>query len=191
MRTIKTMLAGLLLAAAVPAVAAPVTYNLDPTHTQVLVTWNHMGFSRPSANFGIDKGVLVYDAKAPQRSSVEVTLPLSLMDTFVPDLDKHLSGKDFCDAESYPKATFKSTKVTSLGKNKLKVTGNLTIKNITKPVVLDVTLNGTGVHPMVKKSAIGFNAVTTIKRSDFGVGAFAPAVSDKVDLRITAEGTTP
>ena len=179
----------LAVAAASPAIAAPVTYNLDPTHTMVLASWNHMGFSNPSANFSIDKGTLVYDAAKPSNSRVDVTMPLNLMTSFVKDLDTHLWGKDFFQSDVYPTATFKSTKVQAISKNKLKVTGNLTIKNITKPVTLDVTLNGTGEHPMLKKKAIGFDATTTIKRSDFGVGAFAPAVSDKVKLRITTEAT--
>ena len=188
MRNYKTLIAtALLVAAPGAAIAAPVTYDLDPTHTMVLASWNHMGFSNPTANFAIEKGTLVYDAKKPSKSKVDVTLPVTKINSFVPDLDKHLLSKDFFEAELFPAATFKSTKVQSLGKNKLKVTGNLTIKNITKPVVLDVKLNGTGMHPMLKKQAIGFDATTTIKRSDFGVGGFAPAVSDKVTLRITTE----
>ena len=75
------------------------------------------------------------------------------------------------------------------GTNKLTVTGDLTIKDVTKPVTLDVTLNGAGEHPMLKKQAIGFSATATIKRSDFGVGAYAPNVGDEVQLRITTEGT--
>lgn len=165
------------------------TYTLDPTHTDVLVEWTHFGFSKPSAHFGISEGKLVYDADDASKSSVEVTIPVTAIDTFVPKLDEHLKGADFFDAGKFPTATFKSTKVEAAGTNKLTVTGDLTVKGITKPVTLDVTLNGAGEHPMAKKQAIGFSATGTLKRTDFGVGAYAPNVSDDVQLRITTEGT--
>lgn len=165
------------------------TYTLDPTHTDVLVEWTHFGFSKPSAHFGITEGKLVYDADDASKSSVEVTIPVTAIDTFVPKLDEHLKGADFFDAGKFPTATFKSTSVAAAGTNKLTVTGDLTVKGITKPVTLDVTLNGAGEHPMAKKQAIGFSATGTIKRTDFGVGAYAPNVSDDVQLRITTEGT--
>ncbi|KAF1712012.1 polyisoprenoid-binding protein [Pseudoxanthomonas kalamensis DSM 18571] len=171
--------------------AASGTYVLDPTHTDVLVQWSHFGFSHPSAHFGNVEGTLVYNAEDPAQSSVEVTLPLSGLDSFVPKLDEHLKGADFFDAATYPVATFKSTAVESAGVNALKVTGDLTIKDQTHPVVLDVTLNGAGQHPMLGAPAIGFSATGQLKRTDFGVGAYAPNVSDEVELRITTEGTIP
>ena len=185
-------------AVAAPAEAATVaeaitavsgTYQLDPTHTDVLAQWTHFGFSQPSAHFGISDGTLVYDAADVTKSSVQVTMPITGIDSFVDKLDEHLASGDFFDAGKFPNATFKSTSVAAAGTNKLTVTGDLTIKDITKPVTLDVTLNGAGEHPMLKKQAIGFSATATIKRSDFGVGAYAPNVSDDVQLRITTEGT--
>jgi len=118
---------------------------------------------------------------------VQVTLPLSGLNSFTAKFDEHLRSADFFDAAKFPTATFKSTKVEAAGTNKFTVTGDLTIKDQTKPVVLDVTLNGAGDHPMMKVPAIGFDATTTVKRSDFGVGAYAPAVSDEVKIRITTE----
>jgi polyisoprenoid-binding protein YceI len=163
------------------------TYKLDPTHTDVLVQWSHMGFSNPSAHFGNADGTLVYDAADVGKSSVEVTLPLSGLNSFTAKFDEHLRSADFFDAAKFPNATFKSTLVEAAGTNKLKVTGDLTIKDITKPVVLDVTINNFGLQPMAKRAAAGFDAVATIKRSDFGVGAYAPNVSDEVQLRLTTE----
>ena len=183
--------AALLAFAAAPAFAAPVTYKLDPTHTNVLAQWSHFGFSNPSANFGDVDGTLVYDAADVAKSSVEVSLPLSGLDSFVPKLDEHLRGSDFFDAAKFPAITFKSRKVEDLGNGKLKITGDLTIKGITKSVVLDATLNKAGEHPMKKVAAIGFDATATIKRSDFGLGLFAPMVGDEVTLRITTEATAP
>lgn len=190
MRAMKMLALGGLLAtaaAAFPAQAAPVTYTLDPTHTMVLFSWNHFGFSNPTANLGVGEGTLVFDAADPARSSVQVSLPLANLDTHVSALDEHLKKADFFDAAKYPVVTFKSTGVEALGGNRFKVTGDLTVHGVTRPVVLDATLNKAGEHPMRKVPAIGFDATTTIKRSDFGVGAYAPAVSDEVSIRITTE----
>jgi polyisoprenoid-binding protein YceI len=180
-----------LLGAAVSAQAAPVTYKLDPGHTMVLFSWNHFGYSNPTADFGLGEGTLVFDEQQPASSSVEVTLPLAQLDTHVPALDKHLKEADFFNADKYPTVTFKSTQVQPLGGNKFKVTGNLTVHGVTKPVVLDATLNKIGPHPMSKAQSIGFDATTSIKRSDFGVGAYVPNVSDEIAIRITTEGSVP
>ncbi|MEJ7745627.1 MAG: YceI family protein [Luteimonas sp.] len=184
-------LAAALALTTLSVLAAPATYKLDPNHTIVLVSWNHFGFSKPTANFGQADGTIIYDASNVGKSSVQVTLPLAGLNAFVPDFDQHLRSADFFDAAKYPNITFKSTKVESMGKNKLKVTGNLTVKDQTKPVVLDVTLNKAAEQPMAKRAAIGFDATTTLKRSDFGVGKFAPNVSDEVTLRITTEALVP
>ena len=185
----KTLLVAALFAFAGSAFAAPVTYKLDPKHTNVLATWNHFGFSNPSLNFGQADGTLVYDAVNVSNSSVQVTLPFTGVSALADQFYDHLAGDKWFDAAKYPNATFKSTKVEAAGEGKLKVTGDLTIKDITKPVVLDVHLNKVGEHPMAKVPAIGFDATATVKRSDFGVGAYAPMVSDEVTLRITTEAT--
>lgn len=186
--------------AAAPAAVAPEaaaiqiasgTYRLDPTHTDVLAQWSHFGYSNPTAHFGKADGTLVYDAADVGKSTVQVTLPLSGLNSFTAKFDEHLRSADFFDAAKFPVATFKSTKVEAAGPNKLTVTGDLTIKDITKPVTLDVTVNGGGEHPMAKVPSAGFDATTTIKRSDFGVGAYAPNVSDEVKIRITTEASQP
>jgi polyisoprenoid-binding protein YceI len=175
---------------AASATAAPVTYEMDPDHTQVLASWSHFGFSNPVANFGEANGAIVYDAENVSASSVEVTLPLSGLNAFVPDFNDHLRSADFFEAEKYPQATFKSTKVESAGKDKLKVTGDLTIKDVTRSVDLDVNLNKAGMGRN-DQPRIGFDASTTIKRSDFGLGKYVPNVSDEVTLRITTEAGVP
>ncbi|WP_369977217.1 YceI family protein [Xanthomonas bundabergensis] len=174
-------------AAATAIKGATGTYKLDPSHTDVLVQWNHLGFSNPTAHFGDVDGTLVYNAENVAKSSVQVTLPLSGLNSFTAKFDEHLKSADFFDAAKFPTATFKSTKVSAAGTNKLSVAGDLTIKGVTKPVVLAVTLNGAGPHPMRKVPALGFDASTTIKRSDFGLGAYVPNVSDEVKIRITTE----
>ncbi len=179
--------------AAVPAAAEikPVsgTYVLDSDHTGVLAQWTHFGLSQPSAHFRIGKGTLVWNADDVTQSSVEVTLPIASIDTFVPALDEHLKKADFFDAGKYPNATFRSTSVAASGPNQFTVTGDLTIQDKTHPVTLNVTLNGAGKHAMSGLESVGFSATAQIKRSDYGVDAFTPNVSDEVDLRLTGEGS--
>src|SRR5690606_28954609 len=122
------------------------------------------GFSQPSAHFDMSEGTLVYDAADVSKLSVQVTIPITELDAFVDKLDEHLESGDFFDAGKFPSATFKSTSVASAGSNRLTVTGDLTIKDNTRPVTLDVTLNGAGEHAMLKQQAIGFSATATIKR---------------------------
>jgi polyisoprenoid-binding protein YceI len=191
MRTFRYVLLAGLLGAALSAQAAPVTYKLDPGHTMVLFSWNHFGYSNPTADLGIAEGTLVYDADHPAQSSVEVSMPLSLLDTHVPALDKHLKEADFFNADKYSTITFKSTRVQPVDAKHFKVTGNLTVHGVTRPVTLDATLNRVGPHPMSKAQSIGFDATGTLKRSDFGVGAYVPMVSDEIQLRITTEGSVP
>jgi polyisoprenoid-binding protein YceI len=191
MRALKYLALAGLLGVAISAQAAPVTYKLDPGHTMVLFSWNHFGYSNPTADFGLGEGTVVFDEQNPAKSSVDVTLPLASLDTHVPALDKHLKEADFFDADKYPTVTFKSTKVQPLGGHKFNVTGDLTVHGVTKTVVLAATLNKVGPHPMTKAQSIGFDATASIKRSDFGVGAYVPKGSDEISIRITTEGSVP
>lgn len=173
--------------AATAAQAEPMTYTIDPTHTDVIAQWNHFGFSNPTAHFGQVEGTITYDADNIAASSVQVTIPLSGLNSYSADFDAHLRNEDFFQADTWPQATFKSTSVAAAGDGKLTVTGDLTIKDITREVVLDVTVNKVGPHPMSNQPTAGFDATAQIKRSDFGLGLFAPHVSDEVSLRITTE----
>ncbi|MFC5576712.1 YceI family protein [Lysobacter niabensis] len=184
-----TLAAALLLAG--NAFAAPVSYKIDANHTDVIAGWNHFGFSHPTARFGQVDGVIVYDAANVGQSSVKVTIPLSGVNSGVAKLDEHLRSSDFFDAEQFPTITFNSTRTEAVGDNKLRVAGDLTVHGVTKPVVLDATLNKAGEHPNGKRAAIGFDASTTIKRSDFGVGLYVPNVSDEITIRITTEAMVP
>jgi polyisoprenoid-binding protein YceI len=186
----RTLLAAALSLFAATAFAAPVTYQLDSDHTNVIATWSHFGFSNPSASFGQATGTLVYDDADVGKSSVEVTLPLSGLTGFAADFDEHLNSADFFESSKYPDAKFKSTKVEAAGEGKLKVTGDLTIRDQTKPVVLDVTPNKSGAG-RDGQPRVGFDAFATISREAFGVGKFAPGVSDEVKLRITTEAGVP
>ena len=187
----RTLLAAALAAAATTAFADPVSYDLDPAHTNVVASWNHLGFSNPILHFGDADGTLVYDAADVGASSVTVTLPVAGLQGFTDAFNQHLLSAELFDAALYPEITFTSTAVEAAGEGKLEITGDLTIKGITRTVVLDATLNGAGPHPMAGREAIGFDATTTVKRSEFGLGYAVPAVSDEVVLRITTEGLVP
>ncbi|GAB6196905.1 YceI family protein [Lysobacter xanthus] len=184
-------LAAALAAVSTVAFAAPVSYAIDANHTSVTASWSHFGLSHPVATFNQVEGTIVYDAQNVGASSVKVTLPLAGLESGVAAFDEHLRGEGFFDAAKYPSVTFASTKVEAVGGKKLRVTGDLTIKGVTKPAVLDVTLNGAGPHPMSKREAIGFDATAVVKRSDFGVDKYAPNVSDEVQIRITTEASVP
>ncbi|HET7570341.1 MAG TPA: YceI family protein [Gammaproteobacteria bacterium] len=182
------LLAGLLAAVAVPAFAATETFALDPNHTQVHVNWNHFGFSNPGATFDISKGTLIWDEKDPTRSSVKVTIPVASVDTQVPALDARFKS-EFFEVNKYPTITFRSTSVNRIGlSNRYRVRGKLTVHGVTRPVTLHATLNKIGEQPMLHAPAIGFDATATIKRSEFGLSAYIPVVSDLVRIHITAEG---
>lgn len=191
MRAFRPLLLAGLLGTALAAQAAPVTYQLDPNHTMVLFSWNHFGYSNPTADIGIASGTVVFDEQSPAKSSVEVSMPLSKLDTHVAALDEHLKQADFLDAAKYPVWTFKSTSVVPEGEHHFKVIGDLTVHGVTKPVTLEATLNRVGPHPMSKAQSIGFDATATLKRSDFGVTMYVPMVSDEIKVRITTEGSVP
>lgn len=184
-------LAAALSAASFATLAEPVTYTMDPNHTDVIASWSHFGFSNPIAHFGQVDGTITYDPDNVGASSVQVTIPLAGLDSHVEAFDEHLRSDDFFDAANHPEITFSSTGVEAVGEDRLKVAGDLTLRGITKPVVLDVTINRIGTQPMSGQPAAGFDATTTIKRSDFDMGMYAPNVSDEVEIRITTEATVP
>ena len=142
--------AALIVAAlfAAGAQAAPSPYALDPHHTQITFGWTHFGFSHMSGRFDKVDGTFLFDPAAPAKSKVEVSIPITSISTGVADLDDDLRSDGFFDAGKFPTATFKSTSVKSTGKDKLAVSGDLSIHGVTKPVTLDVTINKIGMHPV-------------------------------------------
>jgi polyisoprenoid-binding protein YceI len=177
----------LALALASGAALAAEKYTFEPTHSQVNFTYMHLGLSQQTQQLRTVGGTLMLDAEDLTKSSVDVTIDMNSIDTGVAKFDEHLKSADFFDTAQFPTATFKSTAVEKAGDNKLKVAGDLTLHGVTRPVVLDVTVNKLGEHPMAKKPAAGFNATTTVKRSDFGLGGYVPAVGDEVAISIASE----
>jgi len=168
-----------------PARVKAGTYSVDSDHTQVVFKVNHLGFNSYYGIFAGAKGSLTIDPAKPTASVIAIQIPINAVLTTNGELNTHLKSPDFFDAAKFPTATFKSTSVTVDG-TKARIAGNLTLKGVTKPVVLDAWFTGAGVGPMNKADELGFEATTTIKRSDFGVSYGVPLVSDDVPLHITA-----
>ena len=164
------------------------TYQVDPGHTQIAFAYDHMGFSN---NFGLisqPTGTLTLDPKKPAAAKVSIDVPIANLRTGISALDEHLMKSDFFDAAKFPKATFVSTSVKPDGATSAEITGNLTIKGVTKPVTLDADFYGAGKAPAMAggKENVGFVATTTVKRSDFNMGYGVPMVGDAIELKIVA-----
>ena len=185
------MILRLALAASLVLAAAPLyatTYTIEPDYTQAVFRWSHLGFSNPAAQLSQGQGTLEFDPANPTRAAVNVTIALSSLNTGVPALDEHLRSEDFFEVAKFPTASFRSTKVEQgAGKDRLKVTGELNLHGITRPVTLDVTVLKIGANPRTQLPTVGFEATTTLKRSDFGLGAFVPQVSDEIRLQLSSQ----
>jgi polyisoprenoid-binding protein YceI len=183
----KRLAFAILASTVLSAAASAETYTMDPRHTQVLFTYSHLGFADITGRFDDVQGSISYDPADPGAASVEVTVPIATVSSGVAEMDAHFLRDDLFDASQFPTATFKSTAVESAGNDKLRVTGDLTIHGVTRPTTFDVAINKIGEHPMRKVPAAGFTATATIKRSDFGVDKYVPAIPDEVRLSISTE----
>lgn len=183
-----TLSAAIALAAAVatPVMAAPATYVLDGAHSFPRFSYSHFGYSTQLSRFDKTTGKVVFDKDA-KTGSVDIVIDTKSVDTGYPLFNEHIQGEDFLDTAKYPTATFKSTKVVFEGDKPVSVEGNLTLKGVTKPVTLTVTSFQAMPHPMMKKDAIGANAFTVVKRSEFNAGKYAPYVGDDVRIDIAVE----
>ena len=179
-------LIALAAAFAAPAFAAPETYTVDGTHTFPRFEYNHLGFSNQLQRFNKTTGTVVFD-RAAKTGSVDIAIDAKSVDTGYALFNQHIQGEDYFDTGKYPTITYKSTAVKFDGDKPVAVEGNLTIKGVTKPVTLTLTSFQTMPHPMLKKPALGANAVAKVKRTDFNMGKNAPYVSDEVTLTIGVE----
>lgn len=170
-----------------PADVRAGTYVTDPGHTKITWSLTHFGFSTYVGQFSKVAATLKLDPKAPQSADLQVTIDTASVGTLNPALDTHLKAPDFLDVAKFPQATFKSTAVKVTGERTADVTGDLTLHGVTKPVTLQVTFIQGGQNPLDKKYSLGFQARTVIKRSEFGVKAYSPAVGEEVTLQIDTE----
>ncbi len=172
---------------AAPALAAPEKYVLDSGHSQIVFSYDHLGYSTGYGMFSGFAGEISLDAADPAASSVTVSFPVKSMLTGWQARFEHLMSPDFFGAADDEMVTFTSTAIEVTGEKTAKITGDLTLNGVTKPVVLDAVMNQIGDHPMEGKPWAGFSATTTLLRSDFGLGMFAPFVSDNVTVQMSVE----
>ncbi len=172
---------------ALPAHAAPEAYVLDSSHSQIVFSYDHLGYSTGYGMFSGFSGEIAFDAEDPAASSVRVSMPTRSMLTGWEARFQHLMSGDFFGADEDDMITFTSTGIEVTGETTARITGELTMNDVTKEVVLDATLNQASEHPMEGKPWAGFDATTTLLRSDFGLGMFAPFVSDEVAVVISLE----
>lgn len=183
----KPLLALALATFASPAFAAD-AFKFDASHTYIGFAIDHLGFAKTLGEFLRFDGTLKLDREDLTRSSIEVTIDTASIDTDQPDFDEHLRSADFFHVAEHPTMTFRSTAVEDLGEGRLKVTGDLSLLGTTRPVVLDTRLNRVAMHPFRPSIEVaGFSATTTIDRTAFGMGKYAPAVGTQVEIRIEAE----
>ncbi|WP_019953858.1 YceI family protein [Yoonia vestfoldensis] len=183
----KNVLATAAFAALLAAPAIAENYVLDASHSQIVFNYDHLGFSTTYGMFSGFEGEIVFDQEDPAASSVNVSFPVRTMLTGWEGRFEHFMSADFFDAADDEMVTFTSTSIEVTGETTALITGDLTLNGVTKAVVLDTTLNQAGTHPMENKPWAGFDATTTLLRSDFNVGAFAPFVSDEVQVMISIE----
>lgn len=183
MKTTLTALAALLLSA---SVCAADTYTLDPTHTYPNFEINHLGLSTQRGHFNKTTGKITLDLEA-KKASVNATIDATSLDTGLAARDKHLKGPDFFNVEKFPTATFKSDSFSFDGNAPASADGTLTLLGVTKPVKLTIANFKCIAHPMNKKPVCAADVSTTIKRSEWGMSAYVPAVADEVLIKISVE----
>jgi polyisoprenoid-binding protein YceI len=168
------------------------TWNIDPSHSAIGFSVRHMVVSKTRGRFTSFRGQIAFDPDRPQDSSVQVTIDPASIDTADAQRDGHLKSADFFDVEKYPNATFKSTKVEDLGGDKYRITGDLTVHGVTKPVSFDAVFEGAGKDPWGGERA-GFNAALSIDRREFGLQwnkaleTGGVLVGEKVELTLEVE----
>ncbi|WP_293898112.1 YceI family protein [Phenylobacterium sp.] len=170
-----------------PADVKAGSFAADPGHTKVTWSINHFGFSTYVGQFNGVAATLKLDPKALANTSLEATIQTASVGTFNPALDNHLKSPDFLDVAKFPTATFKATSVKTTGERTADITGDLTLHGVTKPVVIQATFNRGGANPADKTYRLGFAGKTVIKRTEFGIKSYAPALGDEVTLEIEAE----
>lgn len=185
----RTLIAAVLAAtAATSAFAAPEKYNLDPGHSNVVFSFDHLGFSNIYGMFSGFGGEIMFDQENPANSSVKVEFPIKTMLTGWEKRFEHFMSADFFDATDDEMVTFVSTGIEVTGEDTALITGDLTLNGVTTSVVLDAKLNGaTDEHPRNKVPWAGFEATTTLLRSDYNVGKFAPFIPDEIPVMISIE----
>lgn len=171
---------------ALPALAAPESFTVDPRHTFPSFEVNHLGFSTQRGRFNKSTGRITLDREA-KAGTVEIEIEAASVDTGLDKLEEHLVGEDFFNVAKYPRMTFKSRSMSFNGDKPASVSGDFTLLGVTKPVTLTINAFNCGVHPINKKNVCGADVSGTIQRSEFGMTKYVPGVSDEVKLQIQVE----
>jgi polyisoprenoid-binding protein YceI len=189
--TFPGILAALVLASALPSLAAVETFEIDPAHSSVNFNIRHL-VSRTQGRFGKFSGTIEMDRQNPSSAKVKAEIDTASIDTGIPDRDKHLRSPDFFDAEKFPKIVFESTGVVAQGTDKATLKGNLTMHGVTKPVTLEVSALGFG--PGMRGGTVaGFEGRTKLSRKDFDISwnrtldAGSVVLGDDVEIVILLE----
>lgn len=170
-----------------PAELPAGSYRLDPEHASLLFKIDHLGFSTLVGRFDRFAATLDFDPGDPAASRLSATIEPASIDLDLPKFEEDLRGPDWFDVARYPEARFDSREIVITGDDAGRVTGDLTLHGVTRPVTLDVTFNGGGDSLLTGRYTLGFAAQGALSRSDFGLGAYAPAVGDTVALEFHAE----
>ncbi len=166
------------------------TFVLDSSHSQIVFSYNHLGYSTSYGMFSGFEGEIIFDEDDPAASSVSISIPVMSMFTGWEGRFAHFMSDDFFGAEEGDMITFTSTAIEVTGENTANITGDLSMNDTTVPVTLETTLNQASPYPFGPKQGtptMGFQATASLLRSDFGLGAFAPAVGDEVNVVISIE----
>lgn len=162
-------------------------YTLDADHGKITWSVGHLGYSTYYGQIAGLSAALDLDPKAPAKSRLSVTVPLSGVVTGNARLDQQLAGVDFFDTAKFPTASFAATGVEPTSPTTARITGDLTLHGVTKTVSIDATFNQAGTDPIDRRYTVGFDGWAVIKRSDFGITAYLPLLGDEVTLRIEGE----
>lgn len=162
-------------------------YVADKNHAYITFSYSHFGFSTPQVGFDSFDAELNLDSDNVENSSIAVMIDATSISSRVDEFDEHLNSDDFFDTAQFPEIAFRSTSIESTGNDSYDVTGDLTIKGITRPLTLSMTVNKAANHPMSGTPVIGISGDAALNRSDFDLGLYAPNVGDEVSIHVTAE----
>jgi polyisoprenoid-binding protein YceI len=178
-----------LLIVVTPARSEPATYRLDPVHCQVLFFADHLGFSRQMGRFTGVRGTFSYDPENPAAARADVEIDVASLWLGDAAWERKMRSRDFFDAEKYPTMRFVATAFEPTGERTALLRGDLTLRGVTRPVELAVTVNRIGRNTFNLKQTAGFSARGTLRRSEFGMARLPAAIGDEVELRLEIEGT--
>jgi polyisoprenoid-binding protein YceI len=170
------------------APAAPVDYRFDPVHSHLQFAADHMGFSTSIGRFTRWQGEFTYDPDNPGANRVDVTIDIASLELGDANWNQTMLGRKWFDAEQFPQARFVGSRFEPVDANRARLHGDLTLKGITRPLVLDVRINRIGIHPYTLKATAGFSATATLSRAAFGLDALDGKLADAVEIRIEVEG---